>query len=91
MLDFLHDQQDDDLKSQKSKDTAEKSAPGDDKEQKQDEYFTVKTQGKKLQKSTILLAVLFGIGLLSLLFMIKKGTPQTSEAAAPDLEQAKID
>ncbi len=91
MLDFLHDQQDDDLKSQKSKDTAEKSAPGDDKEQKQDEYFTVKTQGKKLHGSTILLAALFGAGLLSLLFMIKKGTPQTSEAVTPDLEQARID
>ncbi len=91
MLDFLHDQQDDDLKSPKSEDTVKKSAPGDDKEQKQDEYFTVKTQGKKLQKSTILLAALFGAGLLSLLFMIKKGTPQTSEATTPDVEQAKID
>jgi preprotein translocase subunit SecG len=91
MLDFLHDQQDDDLKSPKSKDTVEKSAPGDDKEQKQNEYFTVKTEGKKLHKSTILLAVLLGAGLLLLLFMIKKGTPQITEAAVPDAEQAKID
>jgi preprotein translocase subunit SecG len=91
MLDFLHDQQNDDVKDQKSKDTVEESTAGDDKEQKQDEYFTVKTQGKKLQKSTILLAVLFVAGLLSLWFMIKKGTPQTSEAVTPDAEQAKID
>ncbi len=91
MLDFLQEKQDDDLKDQKSKDTAEKSAPPDDKGQKQDEYFTVNTQGKKLQKSTILLAALIGAGLLSLLFMIKKGTPQESEAAVPDVEQAKID
>lgn len=91
MLDFLHDQQDDDSKSQKPKDAAEKSAPADDKQQKQDEYFTVDTQRKKLQKSTILLAALIGIGLLLLLFMIKKGNPQISVAAAPDFEQAKID
>lgn len=91
MLDFLHDQQDDDLNNKRAKDTVEKSAAGDDKEQKQDEYFTVKTQGKKLQTSTILLVALFGVGLLSLLFMIKKVAPRTSEAAAPDLEQAKID
>lgn len=91
MLDFLHDQQDEDSKNAKSKDTVSKSAPEDDKKQNQDEYFTVKTGEKKLQKSTVLLAVLFGAGLLLLLFMIKKGTPQPTEAAAVSPEQAKID
>lgn len=91
MLDFLHEQQEHDVQTVKSQKDEEKPAQNEDKSKKQDGYFTVETQSKKLQKSTVLLIVVFATGMLGLLFMIKKGAPQTIEAAAIDPEQAKID
>lgn len=91
MLDFLHEQQDDNLTDVKSKDTGKKSALVADNQTNQDEFLTVKTEGRKLQKSTILLVVLIAAGLLGLLFMIKKGTPKTIEASVIDTEQEKVD
>ena len=44
------------------------------------EYFTVATQNKNVRKTTYLLAVLFGCGLLFLWFMIKKSTPLSAVA-----------
>jgi len=44
------------------------------------EYLTVAVHNKSVRKTTILLCVLFGIGLLCLWFMIEKSTPSTAIA-----------
>jgi len=49
---------------------------------KKQPYLTVSAKNKNVRKSTILLAVLFGIGLFCLWFMVKKSTPQSASAAA---------
>jgi preprotein translocase subunit SecG len=46
------------------------------------DYLTVAVHKKNVRKTTFLLAVLFGIGLLCLWFMIKKSVPATAVAAA---------
>ena len=43
-------------------------------------YLTIETHSRNARKSTILFAVLFGIGMLCLWFMIKKSTPPTASA-----------
>lgn len=48
---------------------------------KAQEYLTVAVHDKNVRKTTMLLAVLFVIGLLCLVFMIKKSTPSTAEAS----------
>jgi hypothetical protein len=55
-------------------------------EQQEQEYIAVSAQSKNVRKTTYLLAVLFGIGLLCLWFMIKKSTPQTTGAAESTAE-----
>jgi hypothetical protein len=45
------------------------------------EYLTVASKGRDVRKTTFLLAALFGLGLLGLLFMIKKSSPQGAAAA----------
>jgi len=55
------------------------------------EYLTVAAQNKNARKSTMLLAVLFGMGLLCLWFMIKKSTPQTVTGAIISTEEAQIE
>jgi preprotein translocase subunit SecG len=54
------------------------------------QYLTVAAQGKNVRKMTIMLAVLFVIGLLGLLFMIKKSVPQTATAASVNTEETQI-
>ncbi len=58
------------------------SAPGEPKTSADQEYLTVAVHKKNVRKTTLLLAVLFGIGLLCLWFMIKKSVPSTAAAAA---------
>ena len=55
------------------------------------EYLTIETHNKNARKSTILLAVLFGIGMLCLWFMIKKSTPQTASASTTNTEETQIE
>lgn len=62
-----------------------------DSAQEEQEYLTVAAHNKTARKSTILLAALFGAGLLCLLFMIKKSTPQKATAATISTEQAQIE
>lgn len=61
-----------------------------DKDQQQ-QYLTVAAQGKKVRKMTMMLVVLFGIGLLGLLFMIKKSTPKTAVASSEVEEESQIE
>ena len=44
------------------------------------DYMTVSGHGKKVKQSTIVLAVLFGIGGLGLWFMVQKTTPAKADA-----------
>jgi hypothetical protein len=55
------------------------------------EYLTVAANSKSLRKSTILVAVLVGIGLVCLLLMIRKSQPQAAAAAAGKNDQTKIE
>ncbi|MBW8038831.1 MAG: hypothetical protein FVQ85_02395 [Planctomycetes bacterium] len=57
---------------------------------KEQQYLTVAAQGKNVRKMTMLLTVLFVIGLLCLLFMIKKSVPRTAAATSANTEEAKI-
>jgi len=83
MLSFLRDQSLEDLPAQQKTNKNTGKSPGDGAGKSQEpEYLTVATQGKRVRKSTTLLAVLFIIGLLCLWFMIKKSTPKTASAEA---------
>jgi len=68
--------------------TATTARPADMPEQ---EYLTVAARGKKVRKTTFLLVVLFGAGLLCLLFMIKKSTPQKAHAQTNQTVEAQIE
>lgn len=59
--------------------------------EKEQQYLTVAAQGKDVRKMTMLLAVLFVIGLLCLLFMIKKSVPQSATAASNSGEETQIE
>ena len=90
MLSFLREQSVGDLPAQKPAVAA--NQPDAETEDTQDqEYFTVAAQNKNVRKSTILLAILFGMGLLCLWFMIKKSTPQTTAAATAGTEETQIE
>ena len=92
MLSFLRDQSLEDLPAQKKTQTAAGKAHSDSTEKSQEsEYLTVASQGKRVRKSTTLLAVLFIIGLLCLWFMIKKSTPKAASAAAGKTDETLIE
>ena len=91
MLSFLREQSNGDEPAQQPG-TAVESAPGDGAEKPQEqEYLTVAASGKRTRKSTILLAVLFIIGLLCLGYMIKKSTPQAASAASDVTEETQLE
>ncbi len=60
------------------------------KEQGQEVECLTATGGKNVRKTTILVIIVFAAGLLSLLFMIKKSSPQSAEAAVMT-EDARIE
>ncbi len=92
MLSFLRDQSLDDLPAQKKTNISAGKAPGDGTDKSQEsEYLTVAAQGKRVRKSTTLLAVLFIIGLLCLWFMIKKSTPKSASAVVDNKEETLIE
>jgi preprotein translocase subunit SecG len=64
--------------------------PTGDKTQQQ-QYLTVSAKGKNVRKMTIMLVVLFVIGLMCLMFMIKKSTPRQATAASDSDEQSQIE
>jgi len=59
-------------------------------EQEQD-YLTVKSKANNVRRGTYMLAVLFGIGFLCLMLMIKKSTPQKAEADNTKAAEAQIE
>lgn len=90
MLSFLREQGPEDSLVPKPPEAADKKPADSTKDTQEQEYLTVATQGKQVRKTTIMLAVLFGIGLLSLWFMVKKSAPQTA-AASVGTEEAQIE
>ena len=91
MLSFLRDPNLAELPAEKKCNANNKSEQNETAETKEQEYLTVATQGKDVRKSTILLGILFIIGLACLGFMIKKSSPQTASAETVDLEEAQIE
>ena len=90
MLSFLREQGPEDSLVPKPPEAAGKKPADGTKETQEQEYLTVATQRKQVRKTTILLAVLFGIGLLSLWLMIKKSASQTATASV-GTEEAQIE
>ncbi|MHC4634004.1 MAG: hypothetical protein ACYSYU_02145 [Planctomycetota bacterium] len=66
------------------------SAPEAGKDPEKQEYPAVKIK-KQAFKGTLLLAFLFVIVLLCLLFMVKQNVPKTAAAATSGAEEARID
>ncbi len=91
MLSFLRDSNLAELPAEKKCEASHKSGQNETAETKEHEYLTVATQGKDVRKSTIILGILFIIGLACLGFMIKKSSPQTASAETVDLEEAQIE
>jgi preprotein translocase subunit SecG len=98
MLSFLHDQNLEDLPAEKKRNAAaSKKAPGKkipsksaDKSQ-EPEFLTVASHGKRVRKTTTLLAVLFVIGFVCLVFMIKKSSPETASALGSPTEDTLVE
>jgi preprotein translocase subunit SecG len=67
---------------------ADAAATGDEQGQ---QYLTVASRGKSVRKTTRLLAVLFVIGLLCLLFMIKRSVPQSASASQTGVAETQIE
>ncbi len=90
MLSFLREQE---IENSSMQETSNPAGPSrtTEKQPRGREYLTVSAKSKDVRKSTILLAVLFGIGLLCLLFMIKKSSPQSASAAVVNTEEAQIE
>ena len=79
MLDFMREQESEDSSPRQQTDAVDNGSGQEDREEQG--YITVTDVKKNSRKSTILLAVLCGIGLVCLLFMIKKTTPKGASAA----------
>jgi hypothetical protein len=93
MLSFLRDQNPEELPAeQKNSTAASKKLPidGIDKSQ-ESEFLTVSSKGKQVRKTTTLLAVIFGVGLLCLGFMIIKSTPKAASASNSTTEQTQVE
>jgi preprotein translocase subunit SecG len=89
MLSFLREQKSESLIPEApnlNPDTKGGSSPPDEQE-----YLTVATKNKSVRKSTFLLAILFGIGLLCLLFMIKKSAPEKASSASVGNDEMQIE
>jgi len=91
MLPFLREQGLENLTPQKRAANAgrgDREAPENAQGQ---EYLTVAARSKNVRKSTIMVVVLFCVGLLGLWFMIKKSQPQAALAAPAESEETQIE
>jgi preprotein translocase subunit SecG len=98
MLSFLQDQGLDGLPAEKKRKAAASNkkvpskAPSDGTNKSQEsEFLTVASHGKRVRKTTTLLAVLFIIGLICLWFMIKKSSPNAASAANGTTEETLVE
>lgn len=63
---------------------------GDQAVSSSEDYLTVSDKGQKIRQSTITLVILFAVGGLGLLFMVKKTTPATADAQ-PNQNQVHLE
>jgi len=91
MLSFMQEQELEDSSVQKPPAGTGGPPTADTEGAQEQEYLTVAADDKNVRKSTMRLAALFAIGLLCLLFMIKKSTPQKATAAAVGTEEPQIE
>jgi len=91
MLDYLKENEENQKKLSKQDGSAGGHSATDSKDAKDNEFLTVNTNSKKVQRSTAFLIALFAIGLLGLFFMIKKGAPQEASAETAAVQEAQID
>jgi preprotein translocase subunit SecG len=80
MLSFLREQTGIGASSPKASAPKDANAPAPGGDAPEQEYLTVSSRSKQTRKSTIILAALFGIGILCLFIMIKKSAPDAASA-----------
>ena len=88
MLSFLQEEKVEDVLGQGQNVAGKTIANGQAKDK---EYIAVTTKGKSAQKNTVLLGVLFGIGLLCLGIMIKNSTKQDEMSKSNTAEELQIE
>ena len=89
MLSFLRDQNQGEKSKQNS--DADKAQGQNIGKAKEHEFLTVATQENRARNSTIMLAVLFIIGMLCLWFMIRRSSPESASAEVIETEEAQIE
>ncbi|MHC4573479.1 MAG: hypothetical protein ACYS76_05025 [Planctomycetota bacterium] len=90
MLPFMREQEAEDSSGPGPKPAAEDSADAPQQGQEQ-EYLSVATKSKSVRRTTCLLAVLFGAGLLCLLLMIKKSAPRKAGAGVVSSAETQLE
>jgi len=91
MLSFLREQGVENLTPQKRAANAGRGNREAPENAQGQEYLTVAARSKNVRKSTMMVAVLFCVGLLGLWFMIKKSQPQAALAAPAESEENQIE
>jgi preprotein translocase subunit SecG len=95
MLSFLREQGCEDSSDQPTAQSSNDEASGQGNASagntQDQQYLTVAAQGKNVRKMTMMLVVFFGVGLLGLLFMIKKSVPGTAAALSTNAEETQIE
>jgi len=91
MLSFLREQGGVNVPSPKPDVAGGKTSGNGSEQPREEQYLTVAAHERRTRRSTILLAVLFIIGLLCLGFMIKKSTPTSALGTTVDTEEAEIE
>jgi len=91
MLPFLREQGTDDSLTQKSSKNSGKSPDDNTQTAQEQQYIAVSSRGKNARKSTLMLVILFAIGLVCLWFMIKKSSPQKASAQPAGTEESQIE
>jgi preprotein translocase subunit SecG len=67
-------------------------APGDGTDKSREpEFLTVSSHGKQVRKTTTILAVIFVVGVIGLVLMIKKSTPESASAIDSKTEDTLIE
>jgi hypothetical protein len=90
MLSFMREQESQNASERPSAGPGSQDIPAADAAGAQ-EYLTVAANSRNLRRSTVLVAVLVGIGLVCLLLMIRKSQPQAAAAGATKNDQTKIE
>jgi hypothetical protein len=90
MLSFMHEQEAGTSSDHSSTSTGPEGAPPAGSPDAQ-EFLTVAASRKNVRRSTILVAILVAIGLVCLMFMIRKSQPQAASAKQAKTDETKIE